>query len=116
MGDELKAEVGTGVPAVTHTIRLGPPWTVTPVGGGFRHARKFGRPRTLGADERVWLVCEHVPGGAEVHLNDTLVRALHEGGAFGSDVTARLAPRNEVVFTVASEQPLGAVRLEIRSA
>lgn len=97
-----------------HTIRLGPPWTVTTADAGARHARKFGRPRTLDADERLWLVCDHVPGPAEVHLNGTLVGAI-EGGPFAADITAHLLPRNEVVFAVPAGA-LGAVALEVRPA
>lgn len=97
-----------------HTIRLGPPWTVTTTETGTRHARKFGRPRTLDADERLWLVCDHVPGPAEVHLNGAIVGTI-EGGPFATDITAHLLPRNEVVFTV-SGVALGAVALEVRPA
>lgn len=96
-----------------HTIRLGPPWEVVPIAGGTRHARKFGRPRTLDAAERVWLVCEHVPGAAAVHLNGTAVGTPGAPGRFAADITSLLLPRNEVVFVVASELPLGAVALEI---
>ena len=99
-----------------HTIRLGPPWDVTATPSGMRHARKFGRPRVLDAHERVWLVCAHVPGSAGVSMNGTSLPALAAPGPFAADVTALLAPRNEVVFVVSSEGPLGAVALEIRSA
>ncbi|AWM41083.1 hypothetical protein [Gemmata obscuriglobus] len=79
-----------------------------------RHSRKFGRPRTLDPNERVWLVCEHVPGSGEVTVNGVLVGTLATAGSFAADITARLAPRNEVALVVASEAPLGAVALEIR--
>jgi hypothetical protein len=99
-----------------HTIRLGPPWQLTAVAGTTRHARKFGRPRTLDAAERLWLVCEHVPGPAEVRVNDTPVAAPDAPGPFAADITSLLRPRNEVIFAVASEEPLGAVALEVRPA
>jgi hypothetical protein len=99
-----------------HAIRLGPPWQTTATDGAARHARKFGRPRTLDAGERLWLVCEHVPAAAEVHVNGTLLGALLAAGAFAADLTPLLATRNEVVFSVASEAPLGAVALEVRRA
>lgn len=99
---------------MTHTIRLGPPWEVTPAGNSTRHARKFGRPRTLAPNERVWLVCEHVPGSAEVSVNGAPVSTLASAGPFAVDVTALLAPRNEVAFVVASAESLGSVVLEIR--
>ena len=101
---------------VPHTIRLGPPWNSAASDGGTRHARKFGRPRTLDAAERVWLVCDHVPGPATVSLNATAVGILDAAGPFAADITSLLLPRNEVVFAIASESPLGAVALEIRSA
>lgn len=96
-----------------HTIRLGPPWTVTTTDAGARHARKFGRPRTLDANERLWLVCDHVPGPAEVHLNGAHL-GTSEGGPFAADISAHLLPRNEVVVT-AGPGELGTVRLEVRS-
>jgi hypothetical protein len=98
-----------------HTIRLGPPWQVTTTDGGTRHARKFGRPRTLDAGERLWLVCEHIPGPAEVFVNGTLLGAPGAAGPFAADLTPLLQPRNEVVFAVASGELLGAVSLEVRA-
>ena len=133
MNDELKAE-DTGEPATGtppsdssnssfiihhssfHRIRLGPPWQLTPADGGTRHARKFGRPRTLDATERLWLVCERVPGAGEVRVNGTLVASPDAPGPFVTDITPLLLPRNEVVFAVASDEPLGAVALELRPA
>jgi hypothetical protein len=92
-----------------HTIRLGPPWSVTPVAGGAVHARRFGAPRALGANERV-------PGAATVSLNGTALGALAEPGPFAADVTPALAPRYEIAFAVTGSEPLGPVALEIRSA
>ena len=102
-------------PSALHTIRLGPPWQTATTDSGTHHARKFGRPRALDANERVWLVCAHVPGPAEVRVNGTTVGAPGADGPFAADVTAHLQPRNEVVFAVASAGPLGGVALEIRS-
>jgi hypothetical protein len=96
-----------------HTIRLGPPWQITSTDSGTRHARKFGWPRTLDTSERLWLVCEHVPGPAEVRVNGTVV-AADVSGPFASDITHLLQPRNEVVIAVTAESPLGAVALEVR--
>lgn len=98
-----------------HSIRLGPPWEVTATAGGARHARKFGRPRTLDAGERAWLVCERVPGAAEVTLNGLPVGETKGPGPFAADVTPLLAPRNEVAFVVKAEDTLGPVRLEVRA-
>lgn len=99
-----------------HTIRLGPPWVITPVAGGAVHARKFGAPRTLDANERVWLVCERVPGAATVSLNGAPLGTLADAGPFAADVTDALRARNEIAFAVTGSEPLGPVALEIRSA
>lgn len=100
-----------------HTIRLGPPWVVTPSadGTGTRHARKFGRPRALAPAERLWIVCSHVPAAAEVTLNGAPLGAP-AAGPFAADITESAQLRNEVVIEVASAEPLGPVALEIRAA
>jgi hypothetical protein len=133
MSNESKAEgnqtnpaprTGSGSPLITHhsslithAIRLGPPWQITATdAGATRHARKFGRPRTLDANERLWLVCENLPAAAEVRVNGTLLDTPNAPGPFAVDVTSLLLPRNEVVFAVASDAPLGSVSLEIRSS
>lgn len=98
-----------------HPIRLGPPWVVTRTAAGLtRHARKFGAPRLPDPGERVWLVCEAVPGPAEVTVNGTPVGTADPGTAFAADVTTLLRPRNEVAVEGAGDGPLGPVRLEVR--
>ena len=100
---------------MTHRIRLGPPWDTTTADGRTRHARKFGRPRSLSPAETVWLVCESVPGPAVVSVNGEAVGSVGEaGGPFTADVTALLNSRNEVVIDTVSAGPLGEVALEIR--
>lgn len=96
---------------MTHRIRLGPPWEVTAAGDRITHRRKFGRPRTLGPGERVWLACESVPGPAVVSLNGDALGPAN--GPFSADITDVMRPRNEVVID-ATAGPLGEVRLEIR--
>jgi hypothetical protein len=81
-----------------------------------RHARKFGRPRTLDAGERLWLVCDHLPCAAQVHVNGTAVGAPESAGPFAADITPLLRPRTEVAFALASDFPLGVISLEVRSA
>lgn len=98
---------------MTHRIRLGPPWEVASAAGRTVHRRRFGRPRTLGPGERVWLVCEAVPGPAAVSLNGEPLGPA--AGPFSADVTELLRPRNEVVID-ATAGPLGEVGLEIRGA
>lgn len=96
-----------------HRINLGPPWAVTTSDGRTRHARRFGRPRTLDAGETVWLVCARVPGPAAVLLNGEQLATV-EPGPFATEITSRLQPRNEVVFDTPSADPLGDVALEMR--
>jgi hypothetical protein len=99
----------------THKIRLGPPWYTSATDAGTRHARKFGAPRTLDPNERLWLVCEHVPAAFQVTVNGAGVGA-GEAGPFAADITSFLKPRNEVAFAVASGETLGPVALEVRPA
>ena len=98
-----------------HTIRLGPPWEVTPVAGATQHSRKFGRPRTLDANERLWIVCAHLPPAARVLVNSQLVGMVSTAGPFAADITELLQPRNTVVLLVESADALGEVALEVRT-
>ena len=95
---------------MSHSIRLGPPWEVSAADGRVTHRRKFGRPRTLGPGERVWLVCDAVPGPATVALNGEPIGTA--AGPFSADITDLMRPRNEVAIDAAAG-PLGGVRLEI---
>lgn len=72
-----------------------------------RHARRFGRPRTLDAGETAWLV--GVGSGTVLLNGEPLGEAA---GAFAFEVTARLLPRNEVAFE-GPAQPAD-VALELR--
>jgi hypothetical protein len=86
-----------------HTIRLGEPWERTPLPDGHvRHRRCFGRPRTLDANERLWLVCDRA---MTVTVNGT-----EFGRAERFDITGVLQPRNEVAIDA---DGLGAVVLEV---
>ncbi len=97
-----------------HRIRLRGAWEVTPLAGGrARHVRRFGRPRTLGPGESVWLVCDSAPGPAAVLVNGEVVGRA-EAGPFAVEITTWLAPRNELAIETA-DGPLGEVALEIRS-
>ena len=95
---------------MAHRIRLGPPWAVTREEGRTRHARKFGRPRTLDADEQVWLVCGSLPAGSKVTVNGTSVVPD------AANITSLLLPRNEVVIVSPAPDSLGEIALEIRFA
>lgn len=94
-----------------HRMTLRPPWDEEPLPDSRTlYRRRFGRPRTLPANETVWLVGE-APNGAEVRLNG---EALGESdGRFAFDVTSRLDARNEVTITATG--PLGPVAVEVRT-
>ena len=98
-----------------HTIRLRDFWETSSDGTRTVHARKFGRPR-LAAAERVWVVCESVPGPAEVTVNGRPAGATTAAGPFAADITDLLSPRSTLAFAVTSGGPLGAVAIEIRAA
>jgi hypothetical protein len=90
-----------------HHIRLGPPWQVTALPDGrVRHARRFGRPRTLDANERLLLARDGLPGGATVRVNGVELSAPY-------DITVLLQPRNEVVIETAAGEVVGEVTVEV---
>ena len=99
---------------MAHRIRLSSQWDSNATGDGrTRHVRRFGRPRTLDANERVWLVAESLPAESEAAVNGTaLESALAD--SFAADITSLLKPRNEVAFTLPTGTSLGEVALEIR--
>jgi hypothetical protein len=74
--------------------------------------RRFGQPRTLDANERLWLVCGLLPGQATVSLNGTELGTTETSFAF--DITQMIRPRNELAFVVASAEAIGEVALEVR--
>ena len=99
---------------MVHRIRLGPPWQVTTLEDGrSRHARRFGRPRTIDSMETVWLVVESLPVGCEVFVNEVPFVITDP---FAVEITRLLNPRNEVAIHLLDGALLGAVALEIRTA
>lgn len=98
-----------------HTIRLRGFWETATDGTRTNHTRKFGRPRTLDAGERVWLVCSALPGTTVAFVNGQVVGETTESGPFAADITDLLQNRNEVRFAVASDVPPGDVSVEIRA-
>lgn len=93
-----------------HRMTLRPPWEVEPLPDGrTRYRRRFGRPRTLGVGETVWLVGE-TQGGGEVWLNGERLGESERSFAF--DVTGKLNVRNEVDITATG--PIGPVAVEVR--
>lgn len=98
-----------------HIIHLRSAWETTASADSTQHKRRFGRPLRLKADERVWLVCERVPGAAEVFVNEQLVGRTSASGPFSVDITDLLSNRNSVLIQAESSDALGAVAIEIRS-
>src|SRR5690348_4821547 len=96
-----------------HTIRLRGGWTSTSDSGQTIHARNFGRPRTLDANERVWLVCERLPGPSAIRVNGVRIGSTSGAQSFAVDITDQLQLRNMVELAVDSSEPLGQVALEI---
>jgi hypothetical protein len=97
-----------------HIIRLRGGWESIPSEDRVHHSRNFGRPRTLDAHERVWLICQNVPGPFEVYLNGQAIGGNREMGSFAADITDLLQTRNTILFAVTSSEPLGEVCIEIR--
>ena len=98
-----------------HVIHLRGFWDTTVTDTQTTHSRKFGRPRTLDAGERVWLICTEVPGAGEVTVNGEMVGRTGEAGPFAVDITPKLRERNRVELRVESSAPIGEVVLEIRA-
>ncbi len=97
-----------------HVIRLRGFWTRDDLPDGrVRLARRFGRPRTLAANESAWLVGDRAPGDGAALLNDQHLGEVRAREPFAFDVTLRLAPRNAIAFEVDSGEKVEAA-LEIR--
>lgn len=96
-----------------HTIRLRGAWVAVGEGNRTVHTRHFGWPRTLDPDEHLWLVCDDLPGPAEVRLNDQVVASTFARGPFRLDITRHGQPRNTVGFSVTSTESVGEVTLEV---
>lgn len=99
-----------------HRIRLRGSWDISSDGIRTIHARRFGQPRLPDAGESVWLVCDWVPGPAELSINEELIGVAAAAGPLAFDVTDRLRARNAVVLAVRGDGELGEVAVEIRSA
>ena len=84
-------------------------WTEL-LGGDFlgrvRYTRAFNCPTNIAPNERVWLVCEGVDGGAEFSLNDMPIFTLAGADRPGScDVTSHLRPHNRLTVDVSLLPP-----------
>ncbi len=98
-----------------HRIRLAGPWQLVDASGSTsrvtlpvglaqpsRLRRRFGRPRQLDSDERVWLVIEGLSGNAVVTLNDGPLESKAADATrsvvLRVDVTDRLVENNWLVI------------------
>ncbi len=91
-----------------HRIRLREPWqTRTLEDGRVSRTRRFGRPRRLDPNERVWLVIEELPESGSVRLNG---QELCDARC---DVTVLLLDNNRVEIDLPAAHELGDVFLEI---
>ena len=89
-----------------HRIRLAGFWTATPTADGrTEYARPFGKPRTLGEGEELWVVTATL---GEVGVNGVLL-----GSGIELRVGVELLPRNRLTIVTAGE--LGEVAIEVRS-
>jgi hypothetical protein len=84
-----------------------------------RFRRRFGRPRQIDAEERVWLIGEGLTGSGDFCLNgERLGSHAAAAGPFAFPITNLLAERNELSIYVAADGPDGGlwgdVALEIR--
>jgi hypothetical protein len=87
--------------------------------GRVRFCRRFGLPRRLDQQERIWLTFAGVTGSAKVSLNGKLLGSqMNNEEPFEFEITPLLAERNELVVEVESATAdgglWGEVALEIR--
>jgi hypothetical protein len=105
-----------------HMIDLTNAWE-PPTAGSRAWVRRFGRPSGIEPGDRIWLVMD-VPPPADATLNGAALPGTPETAVpWRVDVTARLAPRNELVLLLDADgggvrratlpAMCGGVRLEI---
>ncbi len=99
----------------THTIRLNGFWIATPLPTGMRFTRPFGKPRTLDANETVWIVGS-LPTIGTIQVNNTILGNFAASTPFAFEITNRLASRNQIAFDLvtSTEVAIDGVVLEIR--
>jgi len=100
----------------THTIRLNGFWKATALPTGMRFTRTFGKPRTLDANETVWIVVGSLPTIGSVRVNDTILGNFDATTPFAFEITHLLSSRNQIGFDLATtaEVAIEGVVLEIR--
>jgi hypothetical protein len=86
---------------IPHPIRLRHPWETEPAGENcVLHRRRFNRPTSLDAWERVTLEIDRVCCAGEARLNGVSVGRLTPGEYFSADVTSLLQPNNELCMEI----------------
>ena len=101
----------------THTIRLNRFWISTALPTGrIRFTRSFGKPRTLDANETVWIVARSSPGTGTATLNGTWLGSFEAKVPFALEITGLLLNRNEVCLEIVADGELAieGIVLEIR--
>ena len=100
----------------THTIRLNGFWIATAIPTGMRFTRAFGKPRTLDANETVWIVVDSLQTIGIVRVNETFLGNFAAATPFAFEITPLLSSRNQIAFDLATsvEVAIDGVVLEIR--
>jgi len=82
-----------------YRIRLRGFWTASePAPGRTRFARRFGKPRTLDADESLWLVGLNPPGPVVAAVNGTPIGETRKPRSFAFEISSALQQRNEATL------------------
>jgi len=82
--------------------------------GRVRFRRRFGMPRHVDPEERIWLRFAGVKGDAEVSLNQqTLGKHEDCGASFEFEITEQLRERNELIVDVESREEDGGIHGEV---
>ena len=91
-----------------HKMMLRGHWEISRTAEGFtRHTRRFGRPRTLDANETVHVTCTRVPEAACVYVNEVRLGTVQVGEPFDFDITSALSIRNALTIEFTQESPTG---------
>lgn len=100
----------------THTIRLNGFWIATAIPTGMRFTRTFGKPRTLDANETVWIVVGSLPTIGTVRVNDTILGNFAASTPFAFEITPLLVSRNQIAFDLVTSTgvAIDGVVMEIR--
>jgi|GEM_PF-1728625 hypothetical protein len=68
----------------------------------------FGRPTRLEAEERVWLVADRLPPGAQIQVNEHDAGQVDSKGTWMMDITSLLQVRNRLCVILTRQTETGA--------